>query len=199
MGNADDSTKRKEVNLIVEYIPKSSTMKLLSTLMALATAFTPIEVPSDTIEIKHTHCGVNGPFDRTAELVHTLGTVYRVSISKCSWVGQTCGLVRGDTNAIFIEYTLDHAGESFESNNNKRIKKFPKKVKKGKNEMSATIDVCGHIMGVMKNFCAPFALPDINACSQGLECTRKGSKIPKTDKERNETRVIKVEIPINHA
>ena len=63
----------------------------------------------------------------------------------CS-VGSTCGLVRGETNAIYIEYVLDHAKEKF---NNKRVRSFPKKKLSG-DKMSATIDICGYIQVLLR-------------------------------------------------
>ena len=48
----------------------------------------------------------------------------------------------------------------------------------------------------MKHLCAPFSLPNVNACTQGLDCSVKGSKMPK---DNSETRVIKVEVPMNEA
>ena len=109
-------------------------------------------------------------------------------------VGKTCGLVRGDTNAVYIEYTLDNAKEKF---NGKRVRKFPRKENKNL-DFQATIDVCGYLQG-MGNICAPFSLPDVDACTQGLNCTMEGSKIPRKKAELEETRVIKVELPINPA
>ena len=48
----------------------------------------------------------------------------------------------------------------------------------------------------MKHLCAPFSLPNVDACTQGLDCSVKGSKMPK---DNSETRVIKVEVPMNEA
>merc|ERR1711970_884235 len=171
-------------------------MKLLSTflLSAISAAYEPIVVPDDTIDIEITHCTEGGPFDKTADEVVTLGRVNRVSIEKCHWVGQTCGLVRGDTNAVYIEYTLDNAKEKF---NGKRVRKFPRKENKNL-DFQATIDVCGYLQG-MGNICAPFSLPDVDACTQGLNCTMEGSKIPRKKADLEKTRVIKVGLPINPA
>merc|ERR1719334_2329872 len=73
---------------------------------------------------------------------HTLAKVNKVSITDCSWVGSTCGLIRGRTNSIYIEYTLDNAKEKF---NGKKVKKFPKKQETKDGGPLATIDICGHI------------------------------------------------------
>ena len=79
-------------------------------------------------------------------------------------VGKTCGLVRGETNAVYIEYTLDHANEEF---NGHHVRRFPKKDARD-DDFQATIDVCGYLAG-MGNICAPFSLPNVNACNQGLD------------------------------
>ena len=57
-------------------------------------------------------------------------------------VGTTCGLVRGKTNSIYIEYTIDNVKDKF---NGKVVKKFPKKQETKDGGPLATIDVCGHI------------------------------------------------------
>ena len=57
-------------------------------------------------------------------------------------MGTTCGLVRGKTNSIYIEYTIDNVKDKF---NGKVVKKFPKKQETKDGGPLATIDVCGHI------------------------------------------------------
>lgn len=109
-------------------------------------------------------------------------------------MGQTCGLVRGDTNAVYIEYTLDNAKEEFHG---KKVRKFPRKEAKN-GDYAATVDVCGYLQG-MGNICAAFSLPNVDACVQGLDCSKAGVKIPHKKAEMAETRVIKVEVPINPA
>merc|ERR1712168_82338 len=171
-------------------------MKLFSPILMAFAVATGIDltVPDDAIEIPVRPCNTVGPMDKTAEEVPALGKVNRVSVEKCQFVGKTCGLVRGDSNAVYIEYTLDNAKEKF---NGKRVRKFPRKENKNL-DFQATIDVCGYLQG-MGNICAPFSLPDVDACTQGLNCTMEGSKIPRKKAELEETRVIKVELPINPA
>ena len=57
-------------------------------------------------------------------------------------VGSTCGLIRGKTNSIYIEYTIDNMKDKF---NGKKVKKFPKKQETKDGGPLATIDICGHI------------------------------------------------------
>ena len=115
-------------------------------------------------------------------------------INLINLVGKTCGLVRGETNAVYIEYTLDHANEEF---NGHHVRRFPKKDARD-DDFQATIDVCGYLAG-MGNICAPFSLPNVNACNQGLDCSHNGSRIPKSKSKQQQTRVIKVEVPVNPA
>ena len=123
-------------------------------------------------ELTFIECGENGPYDMNAPKVHTLGKVQKVSITDCSWgktilcqrrddlwiiqygllwdknrinrdlVGSTCGLIRGKTNSIYIEYTMDNIKDKF---NGKKVKKFPKKQETKDGGPLATIDICGHI------------------------------------------------------
>jgi len=115
-------------------------MKLLSIFALCARAA--IQVPDGLSELNFIECGENGPYDMNAPKVHTLGKVQKVSITDCSWVGSTCGLIRGKTNSIYIEYTIDNMKDKF---NGKKVKKFPKKQETKDGGPLATIDICGHI------------------------------------------------------
>ena len=89
-----------------------------------------------------------------------------------------CGLKKGTEKVMYIEHNFENAHLKLAKG--KPIKKFPKR------GQSMKINICGHVMvrkflnhyyeenfsiiiktGGARAFCAPFALPETNACKLG--------------------------------
>merc|ERR1711881_686234 len=110
--------------------------------------------------------------------------------------GKVCGLKKNTVNAMYIEYDMVNAGGKV---GGKRLRKYPKKGK------SLKISVCGYVQGPAKNICAPFTLPESNACEdpknptgiKGRNCKGKGARVPKKPAQLAEKHILKVEMPIS--
>merc|ERR1712113_397431 len=142
-------------------------------------------IPDDAEEVTVTPCNDDNPWSKTANEIDTLAVVTKVFVSKCTWVGSFCGLQRGEQKNIYIQYEPRNADQKF---NGKVVKRFPKKSEARDGTTPATVDVCGYL-SIALGLCAPFQLPNMNACNQGLTCEdpKKPGKGPKihVDDESN--------------
>ena len=130
-----------------------------------------IEIPDGLISLRFKPCttGKAG----TGEVIESIGNVHSIQIKNCEWTGRSkewCGLKIGSFNEIYVEYDMANA----RSLSNRKIKKYPKKGEQ------LDIAICGRIpvqklyfdFLILKKikgvpFCAPFSLPNTNACEQG--------------------------------
>ncbi|CAG5094572.1 Oidioi.mRNA.OKI2018_I69.XSR.g13675.t1.cds [Oikopleura dioica] len=111
----------------------------------------------------------------TGDLTETIGNVHSIQIEACEWTGKNnewCGLKIGSFNSIYVEYDMANAHKLSSG----PIKKYPKKGDQ------LNVAICGRIPGVP--ICAPFSLPNTNACEQGINCKRRKVKKNKLDKKR---------------